>query len=83
MRRLAIERTTQDILEFKRIRLQSEMRNPPMDERGWLRFILRDGLVTSYYRTGHKVTDVTCVSLFPNFQVFSWSFPVKEEGFLP
>lgn len=34
MRKLAIDRTTQDILEFKRIRLKSEMRNPPLDESG-------------------------------------------------
>ena len=40
LRKLAIERTTQDILEFKRIRLKSEMRNPPLDERGDLAILI-------------------------------------------
>ena len=34
LRNLAIDRTTKDILEFKRLRLKSEARKPPLDQDG-------------------------------------------------
>ncbi|ELU08169.1 hypothetical protein CAPTEDRAFT_208890 [Capitella teleta] len=34
LRKLAIDRTTKDIVEFKRLRLKTESRNPPIDQTG-------------------------------------------------
>ena len=39
-RQIAINRTAQDIEEFKRLRLRADMRNPPLDESGTISIIL-------------------------------------------
>lgn len=41
LRRLAIERTMKDVIEFKQMRLASDMRRPPLDEDGeYIKFLL-------------------------------------------